>query len=172
MVCARILTLSEYFGSGPSGGNVLVPARTLRRNRLKGRCRKAAPLRIPRPLRRNCPKIFRVAMGVFVGDARIGQKAAYQKTRLRNAKPEAVSLRREFSHKIAFLFLYGTVLFCGKRQLLFWPLFCFHSSPVFPEKAGNLWRKTTQAMPAERKSRFSPKTGVLSRKTTIRREFK
>ena len=52
------------------------------------------------------------------------------------------------------------------------PLFCFHSSPVFPEKAGNLWWKTTQAMPAERKSRFSPKTGVLSRKTTIRREFK
>ena len=36
--------LTECFGSGPSGGNVLVPARTLRRSRLKGRCRKAAPL--------------------------------------------------------------------------------------------------------------------------------
>ena len=78
-----MFSFPEAFGSGSSGGNVLVPARTLRRNRLKGRCRKAAPLRIPRPLRRNCPKIFRVAMGVFVGDARIGQKAAYQKTRLR-----------------------------------------------------------------------------------------
>ena len=43
--------LTEYFGAGPSGGNVLVPARTLRRSRLKGRCRKAAPLRIPRPHR-------------------------------------------------------------------------------------------------------------------------
>ena len=65
MVCARILTLSEYFGSGPSGGNVLVPARTLRRIRLKGRCRKAAPLRIPRPHRRKYPRMFQVAMGRF-----------------------------------------------------------------------------------------------------------
>ena len=38
------LILPEALGSGPSGGNVLVPARTLRRSRLKGRCRKAAPL--------------------------------------------------------------------------------------------------------------------------------
>ena len=65
MVCARILTLSKYFGSGPSGGNVLVPARTLRRSRLKGRCRKAAPLSIPRPHRRKRTRMFQVAMGRF-----------------------------------------------------------------------------------------------------------
>ena len=65
MVCARILTLSEYFGSGPSGGNVLVPARTLIRSRLKGRCRKAAPLSIPRPHRQKYPRMFQVAMWRF-----------------------------------------------------------------------------------------------------------
>ena len=47
--CVRIPTRKEYFDFDPSGGNVLVPARTLIRSRLKGRCRKAAPLRIPRP---------------------------------------------------------------------------------------------------------------------------
>ena len=50
------------FGSGSSGGNVLVSARTLRRSRLKGRCRKAAPLRNPRPHRRKRIKIFQVAV--------------------------------------------------------------------------------------------------------------
>ena len=43
--CAYIPILHKCFGSGSSGGNVLVPARTLRRSRLKGRCRKAAPVR-------------------------------------------------------------------------------------------------------------------------------
>ena len=52
--------------SVPPGGNVLVQARTLRRSRLKGRCRKAAPLSIPRPHRRNCVKAFRVAIGDFI----------------------------------------------------------------------------------------------------------
>ena len=59
--------LTECFGAGSSGGNVLVPARTLIRSRLKGRCRKAAPLRIPRPHRRRHVRIFRVAMGGFIG---------------------------------------------------------------------------------------------------------
>ena len=58
-LCGVALSLTEAFGAEPSGGNVLVPARTLRRSRLKGRCRKAAPLRIPRPLRRNCSTMFR-----------------------------------------------------------------------------------------------------------------
>ena len=65
--CAYIHTLKKCFGAGSSGGNVLVPARTLRRSRLKGRCRKAAPLSIPRPLRRRHVRIFRVAMGGFIG---------------------------------------------------------------------------------------------------------
>ena len=43
--CPYIPRLTEYFGAGSSGGNVLVPARTLIRSRLKGRCRKAAPVR-------------------------------------------------------------------------------------------------------------------------------
>ena len=57
---------TKRFGSGSSGGNVLVPARTLIRSRLKGRCRKAAPLRIPRPHRRKCVKMFRFAIGGFI----------------------------------------------------------------------------------------------------------
>jgi len=52
----------EAFGSEPSGGNVLVPARTLIRSRLKGRCRKAAPLRIPRPHSWNCVRMFRTVI--------------------------------------------------------------------------------------------------------------
>ena len=66
--CKSILNipkLTECFGSGSSGGNVLVPARTLRRSRLKGRCRKAAPLSIPRPQRRNCVKMRRPAVGAI-----------------------------------------------------------------------------------------------------------
>ena len=59
----HIPRLTEYFGSGSSGGNFLVPARKLIRSRLKGRCRKAAPLRIPRPLRRRLGEMFRVAVG-------------------------------------------------------------------------------------------------------------
>ena len=47
----------------------LVPARKLIRSRLKGRCRKAAPLRIPRPLRQNRIKTFRLAIGSYVGGA-------------------------------------------------------------------------------------------------------
>ena len=62
--------LHKCFGSGSSGGNVLVPARTLRRSRLKGRCRKAAPLRIPRPHRRKCLKMFLAAMGDVIGSFR------------------------------------------------------------------------------------------------------
>ena len=53
-------TLHRYFSADPSGGKVLVSARTLRRSRLKGRCRKAAPLRIPRPHRRNCIRNFQL----------------------------------------------------------------------------------------------------------------
>ena len=41
------MTRTEAFGVGPSGGNVLVPARTLRRSRLKGRCRQSRPLKNP-----------------------------------------------------------------------------------------------------------------------------
>ena len=58
--------LTKHSNSDPSGGKVLDSARTLRRSRLKGRCRKAAPLRIPRPLRRRHVRIFRVAMGGFI----------------------------------------------------------------------------------------------------------
>ena len=54
-------SLHKYFSARPSGGKVLVSARTLRRSRLKGRCRKAAPLRIPRPHRRKQIRIFRLA---------------------------------------------------------------------------------------------------------------
>ena len=57
--------LTECFGAGSSGGNFLVPARKLIRSRLKGRCRKAAPLSIPRPHRRKCTRMFQVAMGRF-----------------------------------------------------------------------------------------------------------
>ena len=60
-----VLRLAEYFGADPSGGNFLVPARKLIRSRLKGRCRKAAPLSIPRPLRRKCTRLLQVAMGRF-----------------------------------------------------------------------------------------------------------
>ena len=49
--CAYFPTLKECSSAEPSGGNFLVPARKLIRSRLKGRCRKAAPLRIPRPHR-------------------------------------------------------------------------------------------------------------------------
>ena len=45
--CAYISALNQCFNVGPSGGNVLVPARTLRRSRLRGRCRTAAPLSSP-----------------------------------------------------------------------------------------------------------------------------
>ena len=44
-----IPALHKHFSTVPSGGNVLVPARTLIRSRLRGRCRKAAPLSTPRP---------------------------------------------------------------------------------------------------------------------------
>lgn len=59
--CPYIPTLQKRFGAGSSGGNVLVPARTLRRSRLRGRCRKAAPLRTPRPHRRKQIRMFRLA---------------------------------------------------------------------------------------------------------------
>ena len=64
--CAYTPTLHKCFGSGSSGGNVLVPARTLIRSRLKGRCRKAAPLRIPRPHRRKQFRMLRIAVGWVV----------------------------------------------------------------------------------------------------------
>ena len=79
--CAYIHTLKKCFGAGSSGGNVLVPARTLRRSRLKGRCRKAAPLRIPRPHRRKYPGMFRAAMGSSVGGTRIKNKSFNISTR-------------------------------------------------------------------------------------------
>ena len=69
--CAYTPTLHKCFGAGSSGGNVLVSARTLRRNRLRGRCRKAAPLSTPRPHRRKQAKIFRLAMGGSIGNAQI-----------------------------------------------------------------------------------------------------
>ena len=56
-------TLHKCFGAGSSGGNVLVSARTLRRSRLRGRCRKAAPLRTPRPHRRKQARMFQHASG-------------------------------------------------------------------------------------------------------------
>ena len=71
--CAYAHTLHKCFGSDPSGGNVLVPARTLIRSRLKGRCRKAAPLRIPRPLRRKRIKIYLVAMDGLFGSPQIDE---------------------------------------------------------------------------------------------------
>ena len=74
-ICACCPTLTEYVSAVPSGGNFLVPARKLIRSRLKGRCRKAAPLRIPRPLRRNCSEMFRVAMGSSGGGTRIKNKS-------------------------------------------------------------------------------------------------
>ena len=61
--CPYIPTLHKRFGAGSSGGNVLVPARILRRSRLRGRCRKAAPLRTPRPHRRKQARMFRHASG-------------------------------------------------------------------------------------------------------------
>ena len=69
--CAYTPTLHKCFGTGSSGGNVLVSARTLRRSRLRGRCRKAAPLRTPRPHRRKQAKIFRLAIGGSIGNAQI-----------------------------------------------------------------------------------------------------
>ena len=53
----------KYFSAGPSGGNVLVSARTLIRSRLRGRCRKAAPLSTPPAALTNCVSILRLAMG-------------------------------------------------------------------------------------------------------------
>ena len=63
--------LTKISDSGPSGGNFLVPARKLIRSRLKGRCRKAAPLRIPRPHRQNCLKMLLAAMCVFAGSSQV-----------------------------------------------------------------------------------------------------
>ena len=54
-------SLHKYFSADPSEGKVLVSARTLKRSRLRGRCRKAAPLRTPRPHRRKQIRIFRLA---------------------------------------------------------------------------------------------------------------
>ena len=68
-----IFSLHKCFGSGSSGGNVLVPARTLRRIRLKGRYRTAAPLRIPRPHRRKCVKIFWLSMDGLFGSPQIDE---------------------------------------------------------------------------------------------------
>ena len=65
--CAYIPALNQCFSAGPSGGNVLVSARTLIRSRLKGCCRKAAPLRIPRPHRQKYSRMFRLAIGGFIG---------------------------------------------------------------------------------------------------------
>ena len=79
--CTYVLKRNKYFGAEPSGGNVLVPARTLRRSRLKGRCRKAAPLRIPRPQRRKCAGIFRPVIGAFIRNAQITGLSASQKVR-------------------------------------------------------------------------------------------
>ena len=41
------MTRTKAFGADPSGGNVLVPARTLRISRLKGRCRQSRLLENP-----------------------------------------------------------------------------------------------------------------------------
>ena len=61
-----IPSLLETFGAGPSGGKVLVPARTLRRSRLKGRCRQSRPLENPPAAPPEVIKIFRIAMGGFI----------------------------------------------------------------------------------------------------------
>ena len=66
-----ILILKEYFDTGPSGGNFLAPARKLIRSRLKGRCRKAAPLRIPRPHRQKFSGLFLTAIGCFIGSTQM-----------------------------------------------------------------------------------------------------
>ena len=68
-----IPSLLKAFSADPSGGNFLVPARKLIRSRLKGCCRKAAPLRIPRPLRRKRIKIYRVAMDGLFGSPQIDE---------------------------------------------------------------------------------------------------
>ena len=71
--CAYIPNLKECFSAGSSGGNFLVPARKLIRSRLKGRCRKAAPLRIPRPHHRKWVKIFWIAMDGLFGSPQIDE---------------------------------------------------------------------------------------------------
>ena len=62
--CAYIHTLKKCFGAGPSGGNVLVPARTLRRSRLKGRCRQSRPLKNPPAA---SPELPRNILGCYRG---------------------------------------------------------------------------------------------------------
>ena len=61
--CAYISALNQCFNAGPSGGNVLVPARTLRRSRLRGRCRQSRPPKYPPAAPTNCVRILRLAMG-------------------------------------------------------------------------------------------------------------
>ena len=63
--CAYISALNQCFNAGPSGGNVLVPARTLRRSRLRGRCRKAAPLSTPRPPQQTASEYFGLLWVVY-----------------------------------------------------------------------------------------------------------
>ena len=55
-----------YIPAVPSGGNVLVPARTLIRSRLRGRCRQSRPPKYPPAALTNCFRIFRLAMGKFI----------------------------------------------------------------------------------------------------------
>ena len=52
-----------YIPAVPSGGNVLVPARTLIRSRLRGRCRQSRPPKNPPAALTNCVRIFRIAIG-------------------------------------------------------------------------------------------------------------
>ena len=61
--CTYGRSLHKCFSAGPSGGNVLVPARTLRRSRLRGRCRQSRPPKNPPAALTNCVRIFRFAMG-------------------------------------------------------------------------------------------------------------
>ena len=83
--------LKEYFGSGSSGGNFLVPARKLIRSRLKGRCRKAAPLSIPRPHRRKCRGMFRIAIGGLIGGAH-NIRTGFRLGTMKASSPTSVTL--------------------------------------------------------------------------------
>ena len=62
-ICAYVPSPQEAFSAGPSGGNVLVPARTLIRSRLRGRCRQSRPPKNPPAALTNCVRIFRIAIG-------------------------------------------------------------------------------------------------------------
>ena len=58
-----IPSLLKAFSADPSGGNFLVPARKLIRNRLRGALPKSRPPKYPPAALTNCVRIFRIAIG-------------------------------------------------------------------------------------------------------------